>query len=126
MNALDDSFVTSTPPSSRPVTDADLVLGYLGADSFLGSKADVIQAALGDKFHLFGGTQTFVMRGWLGAFTPTVQDMGGAAADLVAKILAGQDAHDLPVVLPAPKLILSKAAAAKQGVAPPAEAVLEP
>jgi len=104
--------------------DADTL--YAGADSFLGSKADVIQAAIGDKIRLFGGTQTFVMRGWLGAFTPPVEDMGGTAAEMVSKVLAGQEASRMAVILPTPKLIISSSAAARHGVTVPAGAILEP
>lgn len=98
---------------------------YAGADSFLGSKAADIQAAVGDKIKLLGGTQTFVLRGWLAAFTPTVQDMGATAADQVIRVLNGEKAGDLPVILPTPKMIVSQAAADKHGVKIPAGAVVE-
>lgn len=99
---------------------------YAGADSFLGSKAEEIQQAVGDKVHLLGGTQTFVIRKWLAAYTPQVEDMGGSAAELMAKVLGGADARKLPVVLPAPKLIVSKSTAAARNVTVPADAVANP
>lgn len=103
---------------------ADVV--YAGADSYLGSQAEAIQVAIGDKVKLYGGTQTFVLRKWLGAYTPLVTDMGGESAKLVAKVLGGADAGTLPIVLPKPRLILSKSAVAQHGVTAPADAVLEP
>lgn len=95
---------------------------YATADSFLGSKAGDIQAAIGDKMKLLGATQTFVLRGWLAAFAPTVEDLGSAAAELTAKVVSGTKPGDLDVVLPTPKIIISKAAAAKHGVTIPAGA----
>jgi len=98
---------------------------YAGADSFLGSKSSDIFKAIGDKVKLFGGTETFVLNGWLAAFTPTVADMGGAAAELVVKVAGGQDARKTPVVLPTPRLIVSKSTADNLGVSVPLDAVLD-
>jgi len=98
---------------------------YAGADSYLGSKSKDIQQAIGDKIHLFGGTGTFVLNGWLAAYTPPVKEMGYAAAELVARVLKGEDAGSIPVVLPQPKLIMSGSAAEKHGVAIPAGAIVE-
>lgn len=98
---------------------------YAGADNYLASVAKEIQGAIGDKVVLLGGTQTFVQAGWLAAYTPLVADMGKASAEIMAKILGGADAAATPVVLPKPKLFLSKAASAKHGVAIPAGAETE-
>ncbi|WP_081581796.1 ABC transporter substrate binding protein [Pararhodospirillum photometricum] len=98
---------------------------YAGADSFLGSKAGEIQAAIGDKVRLFGGTQTFVLRKWLAAYTPPVSAMGGTAAEQVAKVLGGAPAGTLPVILPTPRLIMSKSAAEAHKVTVPADALTE-
>ncbi|WP_203103272.1 ABC transporter substrate binding protein [Skermanella rosea] len=98
---------------------------YSGADSYIASKAADIQAAIGDRIRLFGGTQTFILRGWLAAYSPPVKDMGKAAADLTADILKGADPRTTPVVLPQPRLMISSAAAAAHGIAPPDDALLE-
>lgn len=98
---------------------------YAGADNYLASVAKDIRAAVGDKVRLFGGTQTYIWAGWLAAYTPLVSDMGVASAEQMAKVLTGSDPASLPVVLPQPKLFVSKAAAAVHAVTPPAEAVLE-
>jgi ABC-type uncharacterized transport system substrate-binding protein len=47
--------------------------------------------------------------------------MGETAADLTAKILNGEEAGSLPVVLPQPQLIMSRAAAAHHGVPLPTD-----
>ncbi|WP_159107375.1 ABC transporter substrate binding protein [Azospirillum sp. B506] len=99
---------------------------YAGADSYLGSKAGDIQKAVGDRVNLFGGTQTFVLNKWLAAYTPLVEDMGGTAAEMIAKVLKGEDARKMPVVLPQPKLIVSKSTADLRKVAVPADAVTNP
>lgn len=106
--------------SGRIVVDAI----YAGADSYLGSQSGTIQKAVGDKVRLYGGTATFVENGWLGAYTPSAEGMGRAAAELVVKVLNGADAGTLPVVLPKPLLFISKASADKHGVTPPADAVV--
>ncbi|UEM03076.1 substrate-binding domain-containing protein [Skermanella rosea] len=98
---------------------------FAGADNFLASVAGEIQAAVGGTVPLFGGTQTYVKAGWLAAYTPAVNDMGTSTAELMAKVLKGANPGTLPVVLPTPKFFISKAAAAKHGVTPPADAVLE-
>ncbi len=102
-------------------TQVDAV--YAGADSFLGSKSADIQKAVGDKVKLFGGTMLFTKNGWLAAYTPTAEGMGGAAAGLMAKVLAGEDPSKLPVILPTPTLLVSKKAAAAHNVTIPADAV---
>lgn len=98
---------------------------YAGADNYLASVAKEIQAKIGNNVALYGGTQTFVWAGWLAAYTPQVADMGIAAAEQMAKVLQGGSPATMPVVLPQPKLFVSKATAAKQSVTPPADAVLE-
>lgn len=98
---------------------------YAGADNYLASAAKEIHAAIGDKVNLYGGTQTYVAAGWLGAYAPLNSDMGATAAAQMAKVLNGSDPATLPVILPQPKLFISKAAAAKHGVTPPGSAVLE-
>lgn len=98
---------------------------YAGADNYLASVAKDIQAKIGSNVTLYGGTQTYVWAGWLAAYTPQVADMGIAAAEQMAKVLQGGSAATIPVVLPQPKLFVSKAAAAKLSVTPPADAVLE-
>lgn len=119
----DDSLdrVLADIKSGKIVADAV----YAGADSFLASKAADIKAAIGDKLVLFGGTQTFVLRGWDAAYAPIVTDMGAAAADVAARIMKGEKAGDIPVVLPQPKMIVSQAAADLHGIAIPAGAVVE-
>ncbi len=119
-----DVLATTLAKITSGEIEADAV--YAGADSFLGSKAGEIKAALGDKVMLFGGTQTFIKNGWLGAYTPTEEGMGKAAAGLMAKVLAGEDAATLPVILPTPKLAVSESAAAQHGVTVPAEAIAFP
>lgn len=96
---------------------------YAGADSYVAGVAAEIHAAIGGRVLLFGGTQTFVQRGWLAAFTPRVADMGRTAAEQMAKILNGANPATLPVILPTPQLFISKAAAARHGVAVPDDAV---
>ncbi|MBP2293747.1 ABC transporter substrate binding protein [Azospirillum rugosum] len=98
---------------------------YSGADNYLASVAKEINAKIGNNVTLYGGTQTYVWAGWLAAYTPQVADMGIAAAEQMAKVLKGESAATLPVVLPQPKLFVSKSAAARQSVTPPADAVLE-
>lgn len=98
---------------------------YAGADNYLASAAKEVQAAIGDKVNLYGGTQTYVKAGWLGAYAPLNSDMGTTAAEQMAKVLNGADPATLPVLLPQPKLFVSKAASAKHGVTPPANAVME-
>ncbi len=98
---------------------------YAGADNYLASVAKDIQAGIGDKVALYGGTQTYVAAGWLGAYAPLNSDMGAAAAQQMAKILNGANPATLPVILPQPKLFVSKAAAAKHGITPPATAQLQ-
>lgn len=103
----------------------DVDTAYAGADNYLASAAKEIQAAIGGKVSLYGGTQTYIWAGWLAAYTPLVSDMGIASAEQMAKVLNGADAATLPVILPQPKLFVSKAAAVKHGVTPPESAVLE-
>ncbi|MBV5335635.1 hypothetical protein JZU48_01035, partial [bacterium] len=103
--------------------DADTC--YAGADNYLASVAKEIHAAVGHRIRLFGGTQTYVWAGWLAAYTPPVGDMGAAAAEQMAAVLKGADAAALPVILPHPRLFISKPAADKHGVVPSAEAVVE-
>jgi putative tryptophan/tyrosine transport system substrate-binding protein len=98
---------------------------YAGADNYLASVAKPIATAASDKFNLYGGTQTYVWRGWLGAYTPEVADMGNAAAEQMAKILKGASPATTPVILPTPKLFLSKDEAARHDITPPEDAVLE-
>lgn len=98
---------------------------YAGADSYLSTQAEKIKAAVGDKLLLLGGTQTFVLRGWLAAYAPTVEDMGVSAAELAAKILKGSKPGDNAVVQTKPVLILSKATADQFKIAIPAGAKLE-
>lgn len=119
-DALDE--VLAEIKSGKLVADAV----YAGADSYLGSKAEDIQKAIGDRVNLFGGTQTFVLNKWLAAYTPLVEDMGGTAAEMINKVLNGADARTMPVVLPPPKLIVSRSAAEARKVAVPAEAVVNP
>lgn len=95
---------------------------YAGADSYLGAKAEEIAHKIGTKVELLGGTARFVQQGWLAALAPEVKDMGFAAADLAAKILAGQAPATLPVTLPDPKLIVNKQMAERHGVTVPAGA----
>lgn len=95
---------------------------YAGADSYLSTLAKKINDAIGDKVRLFGGTQTFVDNGWLAAFTPVYTELGVVAAESMAKVFAGTPAGTLPVILPTPKLYISKAAAEKHGVLPPSGA----
>jgi|GEM_PF-1715790 len=97
---------------------------YAGADSYLGAKAEEIASKIGAKVELLGGTARFVQQGWLAALAPEVKDMGVAAADLAAKILTGQDPATLPVILPDPKLIVSKDMAQRHGITVPAGARL--
>ncbi|WP_162937242.1 ABC transporter substrate binding protein [Indioceanicola profundi] len=96
---------------------------YAGADSYIASEATKIRDAVGDKVKLFGGTETFILRGWLGAYATRVQDMGATAADLGAKILAGGDASKIPVVLPQPHMFLTEASATKFGITVPGDAI---
>ncbi|MCW2242638.1 ABC transporter substrate-binding protein [Azospirillum canadense] len=98
---------------------------YAGADSYLSTKADAIKAAVGDRIPLLGGTQSYTANGWLAAYAPTLADMGAAAADVADRILKGADARTLPVVLPQPKMVVSKAAAAIHRITVPADALLE-
>lgn len=119
-----DSLTTTLADIKSGKIEADSL--YAGADSYLGSVSGQIKTAIGDKVRLYGGTQTFVQKGWLAAYTPTADGMGAAAAELMAKVLAGQPASKLPVVLPKPAIIVSKAAAAQHNVVVPADAVTEP
>lgn len=103
--------------------DADTC--YVGSDSYLASVAQRIEAKIGGKVALLGGTQIFVWAGWLAAYTPHFADMGIAAAEQMAQVLNGAIAATIPVVLPQPRLFVSKSAAARQSVTPPPDAVLE-
>lgn len=98
---------------------------YAGADNYLASVAQEIHDVIGSKVRLYGGTQTYIWRGWLAAYTPLVEDMGSNAAELMAKVLAGASPATLPVILPKPRLFISKASADKHGVTPPADAIME-
>lgn len=98
---------------------------YAGADSYLGNQAKHIAEMVGEQVILLGGTARFVEFGWLAALAPGVQEMGEAAAEVAAKILAGADASKTPVVLPTPSLVVSKTAAAKHGITIPAGAEVE-
>lgn len=86
---------------------------YAGADSYLASEAVKIRDAIGDKVPLYGGTETFVLRGWFGAYAPQVKDMGINAADLMARVFKGEDAAKIPVVLPQPYLFVTESLAGK-------------
>lgn len=99
---------------------------YAGADAYLGSKAEEIDHAIGDRIKLVGGTARFVENGWLAAVAPSVTSMGHAAAELAAKILAGAPARTLPVVLPPPELVISESAAARHGIPVPESAKKAP
>lgn len=98
---------------------------YAGADNYLASVAKEVQAAVGDKVRLYGGTQTYTLAGWLAAYVPSNDAMGQAAAEQAIKVLNGADPATLPVVLPKPQLFISDAAAKKHGITPPSEAALE-
>jgi len=95
---------------------------YAGADAFLSSRAREIAEAVGDRVRLLGGTENYVRQGWLAALAPETLDMGRAAALLTKRILDGADAARLPVVLPVPRLFMSVDAAARHGIAIPADA----
>jgi len=97
---------------------------YAGADNFLASKAQEIADAVGDKVVLFGGTETYVWRGFVAAYTPKVSDMGKTAAEQLAKVFGGQSPAKVAVILPQPRLFVSQSAAAKHAIAIPADAVL--
>jgi len=96
---------------------------YAGADSYLASEAVKIREQIGDKVKLYGGTETFILRGWTGAYATRVQDMGSTAADLTAKVLGGADPRTTPVILPKPYLMVSEASATKFGMTIPADAI---
>lgn len=98
---------------------------YAGADSYVSTKAREIDAAIGDKVNLYGGTETFVLAGWLAAYAPKAEDMGIAAADLAAKIMSGQSPAKTAVVLPQCHLFVSQSAAAKRALPVPADVVLK-
>lgn len=98
---------------------------YAGADNYLASVAQEIHDVIGSKVRLYGGTQTYIWRGWLAAYTPLVEDMGANAAEMMAKVLAGANPATMPVVLPGPRLFISKTAADRHGVTPPADAIME-
>jgi len=98
---------------------------YAGADSYLSTQAGKIHEAIGSKVKLFGGTQTFVLRGWLAAYAPTVLDLGHSVAEITARILKGEAPGSIPVALPQPKIIVSASAASVHGVATPDGAVME-
>lgn len=98
---------------------------FAGQDNYLASVAKEVHASVGGKVRLYGGTQTYIWGGWLAAYTPLVSDMGVTAAEQMAKVLSGKSPATLPVVLPQPKLFVSKAAAEKHGITPPADAVME-
>lgn len=95
-------------------TQCDTV--YAGADAYLGSKAVEIDQAIGAKVKLLGGTSRFVENGWLAAVAPSVTSMGRSAAELAARILAGEPPQKMPVVLPPPELLVSENAAARHGI----------
>lgn len=114
--------VLDDPRAGRIVVDAL----YAGADTYLAGEAAILQAAVGETTRLFGGTQTFVQAGWLAAFAPRVAAMGAVAAEQMARIFAGADPADLPVILPPPNLFISQAAATRHGVTVPSNAVLLP
>lgn len=98
---------------------------YAGADSYMASIAAEIQAGAGNKLRLFGGTGNFVLKGWLGAYSPTLKSMGCSTAQLAKRVLNGEDAGSIPVVLPKASYVISRSAAALHGVEIPADALLE-
>ena len=102
----------------------DMVYG--GADSYLASRAVEINNAIGRSVPLFGGTGTFVEKGWLGAYAPPLDEMGRAAALKVKEVLEGARAGEVPVTLPRPVVILSAGAARRFGIVPPEDAILQP
>lgn len=99
---------------------------YAGPDSYLASVAREISTKIGTKARLFGGTETFVRNGWLGAFVPILEDMGTSAADVAAEVLGGRPAGSVPVVSPPPRLVISSSMAKTHGMIIPANAVVRP
>lgn len=102
-------------------TEADTL--FLPADTYLASEAKKIVAGLGKKLRIYGSTETFVLRGALAAYAPEVADMGRVAADIAARVIKGEDAGTIAVVLPTPRLFVSKSAAAALGITVPEGAV---
>lgn len=92
---------------------------YAGADSYLGSKAAEIRAAVGGSVKLLAGTERFVSFGWLAAFAPRVEDMGAAAADLMVRALNGERPGTMAVVRPEPKFFIARDAAERHRIAIP-------
>jgi len=125
--------VAPSAPEAMDKTIADLKSGaltvdaiYGATDTYVAGKAAEIKAAVGDRIPLFGGTDTFVLRGWLATYSPTLEDMGFSAAALTAKVLAGADISTLPAILPQAHYILSRSSARALGVEVPADAILRP
>jgi putative ABC transport system substrate-binding protein len=118
----------SLPDALEEIRSGNLVVDvvYAGADSFVSTRAAQINAAIGDKVRLFGGTETFILEGaWLATYAPSLQDMGRTAAEQAKKVIDGHYPGDLPVLLPPPRLIISRASAAQHGVAVPTGALAE-
>lgn len=119
----DDSLakVLEEVRSGRLVVDA----AYAGADTYLATQARRVSESIGDKVLLFGGTQTFVWRGWAAAYAPLVTDTGRSAAEQVRRVLAGEKPAAIPVVRPPSNLIVSRKALAAHGIAIPQGAIVE-
>lgn len=124
-------MVTGTPAIDEALAEiksGGLVVDaiYAGQDSYLATLSEQIAKAVGDKILLFGGTQTFVRSGWLATYSSGVADMGIAAAEQMAKLLNGANPAEMPVILPKPRLYVSRAVAARFGIELPAEAEAMP
>lgn len=119
----DDSLarVLEEVRSGRLAVDA----AYAGADTYLATQARLVSEAIGDKVLLFGGTQTFVWRGWAATYAPLVTDTGRSAAEQVRRVLAGEKPATLPVVRPPSNLIVSRKALATHGIPIPQGAIVE-
>ncbi len=97
---------------------------YIPADTYLASEAYKIIAALGKKLRIYGGTETFVLRGALATYAPEVIDMGIAASEAAARVIKGDSPAFIPVQLPQPRLIIGKQAAESRGLEIPAGALV--
>ncbi|NKD87901.1 hypothetical protein HEQ72_06220 [Haematospirillum sp. 15-248] len=84
---------------------------FIGTDSYLISQAADIHQAIGSRIPLFASGEDPVRKGWLATWAPLAEDIGRAAAEMALAVFKGQDASMLPIVLPKPHLIVSKAAA---------------
>lgn len=99
---------------------------YAGADTYLASRAVDIETSIGDKVLLYGGTATFVKKGWLGAYAAPLDEMGRFSAVKVKQVLNGDDAGKIPVSLPEPVVILSQTKLDAFELEPPQGAVIRP